>query len=184
MPIILALLLLLTPLSVFEQKAPTMNFDSAFDLLMMHEGGYSNIKADPGGETMMGITSATARANGYDGPMQALPIATAKAIYRKQYWDAVKADLLPEVLKFHVFDAAANSGPQQAIKWLQQVAGTTADGILGSQTLAAVSALDASEAVSAYSGKRLEFMTKLKVWPVFGAGWARRIAANLQLREA
>lgn len=161
-----------------------MNFDSAFDLLMMHEGGYSNIKADPGGETMMGITSATAKANGYDGPMSALPVAVAKAIYRKQYWDTVKADSLPEVLKFHVFDAAVNSGTTQAIKWLQQVAGTAADGILGSQTLAAVSALNAAEAVSAYSGKRLEFMTKLKVWPVFGAGWARRIAANLQLKEA
>lgn len=161
-----------------------MNFDSAFDLLMMHEGGYSNIKADPGGETMMGITKATALANGYDGPMQALPVSVAKAIYRKQYWDAVKADLLPEALKFHVFDAAANSGPQQAIKWLQSIAGTTADGLLGPQTLAAVSALNPAEAVSAYSGKRLEFMTKLKVWPVFGAGWARRIATNLQLRES
>ena len=108
------------------------------------------------------------------------PRETAKAIYRKQYWDAVKADQLPEALRFHVFDAAVNSGVGQAVKWLQRVAGTTADGVLGPMTLAAVAVLNGDRAAAAYSGIRLEFMTNLPTWGMFGRGWSKRIASNLQ----
>ncbi|HIA2409759.1 TPA: glycosyl hydrolase 108 family protein, partial [Burkholderia contaminans] len=33
------------------------SFDDAFEALMGNEGGYSNSPADPGGETMWGITA-------------------------------------------------------------------------------------------------------------------------------
>ena len=56
------------------------NFNWAFDLLMGHEGGYSNNPKDPGGETMWGITARVARAWGYSGPMKSLPRETAKQI--------------------------------------------------------------------------------------------------------
>ncbi|MCZ3110867.1 hypothetical protein NYZ20_18695, partial [Acinetobacter baumannii] len=73
-----------------------MNFDQAFDALIGHEDGYSNNPADPGGETMWGVTLTVARASDYTGPMKDLPRDTAKAIYRAQYWDAVRADQLPD----------------------------------------------------------------------------------------
>ena len=38
------------------------SFDDAFDLLIGNEGGYVNNPADPGGETMFGITARVARA--------------------------------------------------------------------------------------------------------------------------
>ena len=101
-----------------------MNFDQAFDRLIGHEGGYANSPSDPGGETMWGVTKNVARANGYEGSMMNLPRDTAKAIYRKQYWNAIQADKLPEALRFHVFDAAVNSGNKQAVKWLQRAADT------------------------------------------------------------
>ena len=33
-----------------------MNFDKAFELVIGHEGGYSNNPKDPGGETKYGIS--------------------------------------------------------------------------------------------------------------------------------
>lgn len=155
-----------------------MNFDQAFVKLLGHEGSYSNNAADPGGETMWGVTQRVARANGYQGPMLNLPRDLAASIYRRSYWDAVKADLLPESVRFDVFDAAVNSGVTQAAKWLQRAAETNADGMIGPMTLqAAAKKVDGLSA--RFNGQRLQFMTDLPTWPVFGKGWARRIASNL-----
>lgn len=60
-----------------------MKFDQAFNRLLSHEGGYSNYRDDPGGETMWGITARVARENGYDGPMKNFPVSMAKEIYKK-----------------------------------------------------------------------------------------------------
>lgn len=154
-----------------------MDFNQAFDLLLKHEGGYSDHAADPGGKTRYGVTERVARANGYAGDMRDLPLDFAKGVYRRAYWDAVRADALPPALRFHVFDAAVNSGPVQAAKWLQEAAGVTADGKIGPQTLAAAAKVTAAQ----YSAKRLRFMTGLSTWANFGKGWARRICDNLEL---
>jgi lysozyme family protein len=155
-------------------------FDECFEKLIGHEGGYSNHPADPGAETMWGITARTARAHGYTGPMRSLPRDTAKAIYRAAYWGRCRCDDLPQGVAFDVFDAAVNSGPGQAIRWLQRAVGVADDGAMGPITLAAVRKLDAGALRARYSGIRLEFMTQLSTWQSFGKGWARRIAANLQ----
>ena len=157
-----------------------MNFDDAFDRLLGHEGGYSFSPSDPGGETMYGVTANVARANGYAGRMRDLPRDKAKEIYRAKYWDAVQADKLPAALRFDVFDAAVNSGPSQAVKWLQRVAGVSDDGVLGPMTLGAVGKMNGYAAAAAYNGTRLDFMTNLPTWGAFSRGWARRIASNLQ----
>lgn len=160
-----------------------MNFDQAFDRLLGHEGGYSNNPADPGGETMWGVTARVARANGYSGRMRDLPRPVAMAIYRKLYWDALKADQLPPAVRFDVFDGAVNSGVGQSVRWLQRAAGMPereVDGMAGARTIASVLAAGPAVVASRYNGLRLEFMAGLGTWPTFGRGWARRIAANLQ----
>ncbi|MBS0427618.1 MAG: glycoside hydrolase family 108 protein [Proteobacteria bacterium] len=160
-----------------------MTFDEAFDRLLGHEGGYVNDPRDPGGETNWGITVAVARREGYQGPMRDLPCDTAKAIYRRKYWNAVRADELPDSVRFDVFDAAVNHGPVQSAKWLQRTVGTTADGVIGAQTVAA--ARIAGPLIAAhFNGERLQFYTDLGTWPTFGKGWARRVASNLKRLEA
>ena len=156
-----------------------MDFNGAFTKLLGHEGGYSNHPRDPGGETMWGITAAVARAHGYKGQMRALPQAVARAIYRKDYWDAVQADKLPAAVRYPLFDAAVNSGVKQATKWLQAALGVSQDGVIGPKTIAAAQAIDGAALASAMLGARLQFMTGLSTWPTFGKGWARRIAALL-----
>lgn len=156
-----------------------MNLEQSLKHLLGNEGGYSNNPADPGGETMYGVTLRVARAYSYTGPMKDLPWQTAIDIYTKNYWAPIKADQLPDALRFHVFDAAVNSGPGQAVKWLQQAAGITQDGLIGPQTISA--ALQVTPAQ--YSAIRLRFMTGLTTWAAFGKGWARRIADNLEITE-
>lgn len=156
-----------------------MNFDQAFHALLGHEGGFVDHPKDPGGATCWGVTERVARANGYAGPMQALPVGVAKAIYRKDYWDPVRADELPAAVRYAVFDAAVNSGVRQSIKWLQRALGVADDGMLGAQTLAAAAAADGHALKGRLLGTRLQFMTDLPTWPAFGKGWARRIASLL-----
>lgn len=156
-----------------------MDFDAAFAQLFGHEGAYSNHKDDPGGETMWGVTVAMARQNGYSGAMRDMPVDVAKVIYQKRFWSAVKADQLPNDVRYIVFDAAVNSGVTQAIFWLQRAAGVTDDGILGPKTLAAVANADPHRLCRKILAQRLKFMTDLKTWDTFGKGWARRIASIL-----
>jgi lysozyme family protein len=158
-----------------------MNFDQAFHQLLGHEGGFVDHPADPGGATCWGVTERVARAYGYTGPMRSLPIDVAKAIYKRDYWDAVRADEVPTAVRYSLFDGAVNSGVRQSIKWLQRALGVADDGALGPQTLAAVKAADGTELKTKMLGARLQFMTDLPTWPAFGKGWARRIASLLRM---
>ena len=158
-----------------------MNFDQAFNILLKHEGGFSDHPADPGGKTRFGITEAVAREAGYRGDMRELPLDLAKRIYKDRYWDAVRAEELPAAVRYAVFDAAVNSGPRQAIRWLQRAVGVRDDGIIGPITLGAVRAADPERLLRRVLAQRLRFMTGLSNWPAFGRGWARRIADLMEM---
>lgn len=100
-----------------------MSFDTAFQHTVGVEGGYSNNPKDPGGETMWGITAATARAHGYVGPMKDMPVATAKAIYLVGYWNLLHLDQVntfsPRIAA-ELFDTAVNCGVSVPIPYLQR----------------------------------------------------------------
>ena len=157
-----------------------MNFEAAFDLLITHEGGFSNHPDDPGGATMYGITEVVARAEGYTGPMRELTLDFAKQVYRKRYWDACRCDQMPDVLRYPLFDAAVNSGPGQAIKWLQSAIGVKADGVIGPMTRQAANMSSPQIVRQQMIGKRLAFMTLLPNWSANAKGWSRRIASILE----
>jgi lysozyme family protein len=158
-----------------------MNFDQAFEKLLGHEGGYSDHPADPGGKTMWGVTEKVARAKGYRGDMRDLPVSFAKeSVYRPDYWNAVRAEDLPPALRYATFDAAVNSGPAQAIRWLQRAAGATPDGVFGPQTLLAVKTQNPEALLRRFLSQRLRFMTNLPNWGSFSRGWARRISDLLE----
>jgi len=157
-----------------------MNFDQAFDALIGNEGGYSYDPADPGGETMWGITARVARRNGYTGDMRMLPRETAKGIAEHEYWMPAKCGDLPPLLRFQMLDAAYNSGATQATLWLQRALDVPADGVLGPATLAAVNAADPMVTAILFDSQRLDFLTDRPTWGMFGRGWAKRIARNLR----
>jgi lysozyme family protein len=157
-----------------------MNFELAFERLLEHEGGYSNHPNDPGGETMFGITLRVARRNGYAGAMRDLSIELADKIAREEYWNTVRADELPDAVRFDVFDTAYNSGPNRSIKLLQKACRVKDDGILGPITLTAARKMDPQKLAKRFNGERLEFMAGLGAWSSFSRGWARRLARNMK----
>lgn len=154
-----------------------MTFDQVFDKLISHEGGYVFNPHDPGGETKFGISKRS-----YPHlDIHSLTLADAKTIYKRDFWDRAQCDKLHPDLAFDLFDGAVNSGIGQAIRWLQRAVGVADDGVVGPLTLASINRENDTSAIRArYNGHRLDFMTRLSTWDVFGKGWARRIASNLQ----
>jgi len=157
-----------------------VNFLTAFDKLLKHEGDYSNHPADPGGKTSYGITEAVAREVGYRGDMRELPLELAQRIYKERYWDAVQAESLPPDVRYIVFDGAVNSGVAQSAKWLQRACGVKDDGVIGPITIRAASTLHSEGLRRRILAQRLRFMTKLPNWPAFSRGWANRICDLLE----
>jgi len=152
-----------------------MNFDDAFKILLKHEGGYVWDPMDPGGQTKFGLSKRAYQHLDIDR----VTIDDAKAIYKKDYWDEIRANELPKIIRYSVFDAAVNAGNRQAILWLQRSVGAHDDGVLGPKTLAAVRESDEYKIICTFNGQRLRHFTDLKTFPRFGRGWARRLADNL-----
>ena len=118
--------------------------DKLIEGVLAREGGYVNDPRDAGGETNLGITVATARANGYTGPMKSLTKATAAAIYKSQYYlkpgfDKVAA-IYPRVAD-ELFDTGINMGTTPAGRFLQRAlnalngAGLAVNGAVGKASL-------------------------------------------------
>lgn len=153
-----------------------MTFDDAFLRLIGHEGGYVNHPADPGGETNFGISRRT-----YPGEdIAGMTLERAKAIYKRDFWGPAGCDIVPEALRFDVFDMAVNAGVRRAVLALQAAVGETRDGIIGPRTLQAIQSTPIPRLIARFNGHRLEHMASLPRWPTFGRGWARRIASNLK----
>jgi lysozyme family protein len=155
------------------------NFDSALKAILHHEGGFVNHPADPGGMTNLGVTKRVWEEwVGHEvdeKTMRALTPETVAPMYKAKYWDRIKGDDLPDGVDYSVFDAAINSGPGRAAKWLQQAVGAVPDGAIGPGTLGKVAAMPASDIVEKYQQIRLEFLQSLPTWSTFGKGWGRRV---------
>ena len=161
------------------------SFAQAFAIVVGEEGGYSSVASDPGNwtsgqcgsgrclGTKFGISSAAYPAL----DIARLTVDDAKAIYRRDYWDQVEADALPPPLALLVFDAAVNNGVARAVRWLQQAAGATVDGVMGIGTLTAIAARSGNGAalLAEFQAQRMTFMAALPTWRSFGLGWARRL---------
>jgi lysozyme family protein len=155
------------------------NFPKALAAVLVHEGGYVNNPKDPGGMTNLGCTKTVWEEHcGHpvdEKAMRALTPADVGPLYKNKYWDKVKGDDLPAGVDYVVFDAAINSGPGRAAKWLQACVNVYADGIIGDKTIQAVLNKDAKELINDYCAYRLAYLKMLQTWNTFGKGWERRV---------
>jgi lysozyme family protein len=165
-------------------------FSAAYERVRVYEGGNSDDKLDPGGRTSRGITQRVYDAWRTGNGQKTRDVYTAtdtevKALYRAQYWLAIRGDELPAGVDLVVFDGAVNSGPQQSIKWLQAALGIQADGVLGAVTLAAVNAdTDNDKLIEEISARRMGFLHKLSTFARFGKGWSARVANVTRAAQA
>lgn len=155
------------------------NFNKSLELVLGEEGGYGDHPADPGGKTNLGITLATlTRWLGHpatEAQVRALTPASVTPIYKQFYWDIIKGDELPSGVDHAIFDYTVNSGPGRSVKDVQRLLGVTADGALGTITLAAIKAADPTDLITKLCDVRLTFLKGLKTWPTFGGGWGKRV---------
>ena len=123
--------------------------NGAIEEVLANEGGYVNDSRDAGGETNFGITIATARANGYTGPMRDMTRDFARGVYMRQYvqrpgFDKVAALSMP--IAYELVDTGVNMGPAVAGKFLQRAlnllteANLVQDGVVGKASVAALDA--------------------------------------------
>ena len=118
------------------------NFELCLKHLLMHEGGFVNHPSDPGGITNLGVTAAVWQEwlgrPVSEKEMRLLTPTMVRPLYKRKYWDAVRADDLVPGVDYAVFDCAVNSGVGRAIKLLQSCVGATPDGGYGRITAALV----------------------------------------------
>ena len=112
-----------------------MDFLDAFAKLIGHEGGLSLDPRDRGNWTggrrdwgeLKGTKYGISAHAFPDLDIKSLTLEQARQIYRDKYWSAACCDMLPDPLKFPVFDLAVNSGPGRAARLLQRAVGAEED---------------------------------------------------------
>jgi lysozyme family protein len=165
------------------------NWKQAFEQMLASEGGFTDDERDDGnklpdgrkGSTMLGVTQYNWENHiGHQvthDQMRKLTPADVEPLYKKKYWDAVRADELPSGIDYLVFDMGVNAGPGRAIKLLQSAVGVPADGGLGPISMKAVLAADPVELIDKFSAEKEAFYRGLKTFETYGKGWLSRVAA-------
>jgi len=167
------------------------NFSEAVKKVLDLEGGYQDFVNDTGNYNSRGELVGTNR--GISAPvyeswigrppsreeMKAITRATAEEIYRKKYWLPIQGDRInPQYLAEIIFDGKVNQG-QKGIMLLQEALGVPADGIIGPNTLAAISRVNPARLHDEYKRRRIAFYRQLAAsnssYSQFLAGWLNRM---------
>jgi hypothetical protein len=156
------------------------NWEDCFRMVLKHEGGFVNHPRDPGGMTNLGVTKRAweeyTGQHADEAEMRSLTPEIVQPFYKARYWDKIRGDELPFGVDYAAYDLAVNSGPARAAKYLQQIVGVPADGVIGPKTLAAINEAPADEVIDALCGMRMDFLKALPTFDTFGKGWTRRVA--------
>jgi lysozyme family protein len=155
------------------------NWDACFTMVLKHEGGFVNHPKDPGGMTNLGVTRTNWELyldhDVTEADMRALTPEMVKPFYKKNYWDRIRGDELPSGVDYAAYDLAVNSGTGRAAKYLQQIAGVTADGVIGPRSMEAIKKCDAEDVVDEICNMRMTFLKNLNTFDTFGKGWTIRV---------
>ncbi|MGR6833604.1 glycoside hydrolase family 108 protein [Aliivibrio wodanis] len=147
----------------FSTKGYTPEFCHAIHFILKAEGGlradggYVNDPLDAGGETKYGISK---RAYPHVD-INALTIDDAVKLYHSDYWKAAFCDEFSGAVALFQIDSAVQHGVKNAIKMLQEISGTKADGHMGPNTRAAVHGCDVEYLVSRYALRRGRFYARI-----------------------
>ena len=164
------------------------NWQQAFEQMLKSEGGFTDDERDNGnklpdgrkGSTMLGVTQFNWEQHvGHQvthDDMRKLTPADVEPLYKKKYWDAVRADELPSGIDYMVFDMGVNAGPGRSIKLLQTAVGVTPDGGFGPITMAALQAIDPVTLIERFSAEKVAFYRGLDDFKTYGTGWLNRVA--------
>ena len=129
---------------------PQGRFDYAVNIVLWHEGGYSNDPDDPGGETNFGITQDDLKEHmcdftSFPCDVKDLNRIEAEYFYKKVYWDKYNYNAINSLpIATKIFDMAVNMGAHEAHILVQRSltycghSDIAIDGILGNKSIAAI----------------------------------------------
>ncbi len=144
--------------------------------ILRREGGPSNDPVDKGGRTAFGISEKANADLWADGKVTE---EEARDRYLQRYVVATGYDKIPdESLRAHMIDFGVNSGPYLATMKLQEILGVEKDGVIGSETLAAIASRDSKALNQALVIERVKMFVKIvQKTPTqvkFLGGWVNR----------
>lgn len=167
-----------------------MSADDIIDRIIEREGGYVDHAADRGGCTHYGITLATLRQYRGDPSTDCEDVAAltedeAREIYLERYVDGPGFSHIKDAALLELMvDSGVNHGPERAVRWIQEAAGTTVDGDYGPLTTHAVNQADPVRLYREVLAARARFYGRLVTrdpsQAVFAAGWADRLAEFIE----
>lgn len=165
----------------------SLTFDQAFERLIGHEGKFTNDRQDRGNWTTGVIGKGELKGTKYgisamtypDLDIKNLNLVLAKQIYKRDWWDKIKADQINPALIFQVWDFAINAGMGTAKRKLQKAVGVVEDGIIGNLTIQAINKAELNDILLKFNAERLKYYTSLSTWPRYGKGWTLRVAGQL-----
>lgn len=131
------------------------------DDVIAREGGgkVTNNPIDKGGRTQYGISERSNPEAWADGKVTA---DEARAIYIRKYVEGPGFDKITDPqLRNQLIDFGVNSGPAVAIQKLQAIVGVTTDGVVGPDTLAALSKLHPDDVCNSLVAARIRMICKI-----------------------
>lgn len=149
-------------------------FEEIIKFVLEHEGGFVDDPEDPGGATNFGISSV----HNPDVNVEDLTKPQAIQIYKDRYWHEYQLDQLAPAWAMVMMDTVVNIGGERAVRMLQETVGTTVDGIIGPQTLAAANNQRNHYSIGMFCARRIQYYSGLRHWERFGMGWTRRTLDN------
>jgi len=153
-----------------KEIIPLSVFDQVIEYVIDDEGDDLNLSPnEPGGASKYGVSLDTlSKFLGHKATLQdlkALSPDSAKQVYRKLYWDAIRADQLPVGLNYAAFDFAVNSGV------------ATVDGVgMDDYLVRAMREPSVEAQINRLCDLRLERMRANPDWPKYKNGWSARVA--------
>jgi lysozyme family protein len=167
------------------QSTPSPSFMASLPFVLRSEGGFVDNPNDHGGRTNKGVTQRVFNAwrtsqGAAQQDVKQINDEEVASIYFNNYWLTAKCDALRRKLDLAVFDTAVNSGPNRAIKILQEAVGSEPDGSFGPNTKAACDSCDIGEAMIKYCDIRegiLKTLAKSPGQQQFLKGWLNRLDA-------
>ena len=151
--------------------------------ILRWEGGYINDQADLGKQTNKGVTLSTYRSvfgkNKTVSELKKITDEQWEFIFKKYYWDKWKADNIKDQNVANIIVDWLWCSGSYGIKIPQRVIGVSADGIVGSKTIAAINARDGRELFDTIKQERKDFIDRIcQTRPQnrkFKNGWLNRI---------
>jgi len=163
------------------------DFKPAIYRALKWEGGYVNDPMDPGGETNFGVTQKSLTAFRTDWPESALPQRVkdltetlARGFYWLEYWVPLKCRFIAsQPLANLLLSMAILQGRGTAVKRLQEVLGTTEDGVMGQKTLSFIEGYSQGKLLPNFIDANRKYFRRLvaakPAMAKFENGWLNRV---------